>query len=58
MGRPIMDINPEWKDEVMAELDAAIARGNVEKETLEVMKELLKGAKARVSISEYFKDQE
>lgn len=53
-----MDINPEWRDEVMAELDKAIARGNVEKETLEVMKELLKGAKPRISMSAYFDEQE
>ena len=50
-----MDVNPEWTDEVIAELDKAIERGNVNEETLELMKELLKGAKARVSISEYFK---
>lgn len=53
-----MDVNKEWKDEIMAELDRAIVRGNVDKDTLKVMKELLKGAKARVSISEYFNDQE
>ena len=53
-----MDINSEWKDEVMAELDKAIQRGNVDEETLKLMKELLKGAKARVSISEYFNEQE
>jgi len=50
-----MDVNPEWTDEICAELDKAIKRGNVDEETLELMKELLKGAKARVSISEYFK---
>ena len=50
-----MDVNPEWTDEIIAELDKAIERGNVDGETLELMKELLKGAKARVSISEYFK---
>ena len=50
-----MDVNPEWKDDVLYELDKAIQRGNVDKDTLQVMKELLKGARARVSISEYFK---
>lgn len=50
-----MDVNPEWTDEFMAEIDKTIERGNVSKETLELMKELLKGAKARVSISEYFR---
>lgn len=50
-----MDVNPEWTDEVIAELDKTIKRGNVDEATLELMKELLKGAKARVSISEYFK---
>ena len=50
-----MDVNPEWTDEVCAELDETIKRGNVDEETLELMKELLKGAKAKVSISEYFK---
>jgi len=53
-----MNVNSEWKDEVMAELDKAIQRGNVDEDTLKVMKELLKGAKARVSISEYFNDQD
>ena len=52
-----MDINQEWKDEVMAELDKAINRGNVDKETLKVMKELLKGAKARISMAAYFDEQ-
>ena len=50
-----MDVKQEWKDEVLYEIDKAIQRGNVNKDTLQVMKELLKGAKARVSISEYFK---
>jgi hypothetical protein len=50
-----MDVKQEWKDEVLYEIDKAIQRGNVDKDTLQVMKELLKGAKARVSISEYFK---
>ena len=49
-----MDVNQEWTEEFLTELDKAINRGNVDKETLELMKELLKGAKARVSISEYF----
>lgn len=53
-----MEINSEWKDEVMAELDKAIQRGNTDPDTLKVMKELLKGAKARKSISEYFNEQE
>ncbi len=50
-----MDVKQEWKDEILYEIDKAIQRGNVDKDTLQVMKELLKGAKARVSISEYFK---
>jgi len=50
-----MDVKQEWKDDVLYELDKAIQRGNVNKDTLQVMKELLKGARARVSISEYFK---
>jgi len=50
-----MDVKQEWKDEILYEIDKAIQRGNVNKDTLQVMKELLKGAKARVSISEYFK---
>ena len=53
-----MDVKQEWKDEVLYEIDKAIQRGNVDEDTLQVMKELLKGAKARVSISEYFKDQD
>ncbi len=50
-----MDVNQEWTKEFLGELDKTINRGNVDKMTLELMKELLKGAKARVSISEYFK---
>jgi len=50
-----MDVKQEWRDEILYELDKAIQRGNVDKDTLQVMKELLKGAKARVSITEYFK---
>jgi hypothetical protein len=54
-----MDVNfDELKENLLSELDKTINRGNVDAETLELMKELLKGAKARVSISEYFKDQE
>jgi len=53
-----MDVNKEWTDEVIAEIDKTIQRGNIDKTTLELMKELLKGAKARVSISEYFNDQD
>jgi len=50
-----MDVNPEWRDEILYEIDKAIQRGKADEDTLKVMKELLKGAKARVSISEYFK---
>lgn len=53
-----MDVNKEWKDEVLAEIDKAIQRGNVDKETLELMKELVKNAKLKTSMTEYFKDQE
>jgi len=53
-----MDVNNEWTDEFITEIDKTIERGNVDKETLELMKELLKGAKARMSISEYFNEQE
>ena len=53
-----MDVNKEWTDDVIAEIDKAIQRGNVEPETLELMKELLKGAKVRASMSEYVKEQE
>ena len=54
-----MDVNvdKEWTDEVMAEIDKAIKRGNVDKETLELMKELLKGARLSVSIQAYYEDQ-
>jgi hypothetical protein len=52
-----MDVKQEWKDEVLYEIDKAIQRGNVDKDTLQVMKELLKGAKARVSMTEYFKQE-
>ena len=53
-----MDVKQEWKDEILYEIDRAIQRGNTDENTLKVMKELLKGAKARVSISEYFKDRD
>ena len=52
---PNMDVNPEWTNEIITELDKTIERGNVDETTLKLMKELLKGAKVRVSISEYFK---
>jgi len=53
-----MDVNQEWTKEFIAELDKTINRGNVDETTLELMKELLKGAKARVSISDYFNEQD
>jgi len=53
-----MDVNQDWKNSVLDQLDAAIKRGNVDKETLELMKELLKNAKLKTSITEYFKDQD
>lgn len=54
-----MDVNvDDLKENFMEELDKTINRGNVDVETLELMKELLKGAKARVSISEYFNEQD
>lgn len=52
-----MDVNDSWKENLLTELDKTIKRGYVDEATLELMKELLKGAKARVSISEYFNDQ-
>ena len=54
-----MDVNvDDLKENLMSELDKTINRGNIDKETVELMKELLKGAKARVSISEYFNEQD
>jgi len=53
-----MNVDKEWTDGVIAEIDKAIQRNNVDTTTLELMKELLKGAKARVSMSEYFNEQE
>ena len=53
-----MDVNNEWKENFLTELDKTADRGNVSKETIDVMKELLKGAKARISISEYFNEQD
>jgi len=53
-----MDVNKEWTDDFIAEIDKTIQRGNVKKETLELMKELLKGAKVKTSIAEYVKEQE
>ena len=52
-----MDINDEFKDDFLAKIDDAIERGNVDTETLKLMKELLKGAKLRSSISAYYEDQ-
>jgi hypothetical protein len=57
-GGQTMDVNEEWKNNFITEIDKTINRGNVDKETLEVMKELLKGAKARISMAEYFNEQE
>lgn len=52
-----MNVNKEWTNEFITELDRTIERGNVDKETLELMKELLKAAKLRTSITEYVKEQ-
>lgn len=53
-----MKVDKEWTDDIIQELDKTINRGNVDKETLELMKELLKGARLRSSIVEYSQDQE
>jgi hypothetical protein len=53
-----MDVNKEWTDDFITELDKTIQRGNVDADIIELMKELLKGAKARISISEYFNEQD
>lgn len=53
-----MNVNKEWTDDFIQELDKTINRGNVDKETLELMKELLKGARLRSSMTEYSQDQE
>ena len=52
-----MDIDKKWKEDFLAQLDKTIERGSVNKETLELMKELLKNAKLKSSITEYYKDQ-
>lgn len=52
-----MEVNQEWTNELIAGLDKTIQRGNVDEATLELMKELLKGAKARISISDFFNEQ-
>ncbi len=53
-----MEVNDQWKKDFIGELDKTINRGNVDVETLELMKELLRGAKVRSSMSEYFNDLE
>jgi hypothetical protein len=53
-----MNVNEEWANEFITEIDKTIKRGNVDEATLELMKELLKNAKLKTSITEYFKDQE
>lgn len=53
-----MNVDKEWTDDFITELDKTINRGNVDKETLELMKELLKSARVRASMGGYIKDQE
>jgi hypothetical protein len=53
-----MDVDNQWKENFIGELDKTIDRGNVDTTTLELMKELLKGTRTRVSISEYFREQD
>jgi hypothetical protein len=51
-----MDVE-KWKEELEASINQAIERGNVDQETLEVMRELLRSAKSS-SITEFYKDQQ
>jgi hypothetical protein len=50
-----MDTDQKWTEEVIEEIDKTIARGNVDKDTLELMKELLRDSKVQTSITAYFK---
>jgi hypothetical protein len=45
----------EIYDKLINEIDKTIDRGNVDKETLEFMKEILNNSKNKCSITEYFK---
>ena len=47
-----MDVKQERTDEFITELDKTIQRDNLDKETLELIKELLKGAKAKAKSKE------
>ena len=51
-----MDVE-KYKEELESIINQAIERGNVDQETLEVMRELLKNAKS-TSITEFYKDQQ
>jgi len=55
-----MDVEKLWgtkKSELLNNINKTIETGGVDKETLELMKELLKATNVKISINEYFKDQ-
>ena len=55
-----MDNEQLWgskKSELLDNINETIKFGNVDKEVLEVMKELLEVTNVKISISDYFKDQ-
>lgn len=55
-----MDVEKLWvtkKSELLSNINKTIESGNVDKEILEVMKELLEVTNVKISISEYFKEQ-
>jgi hypothetical protein len=49
-----MGTTKEWTNEFIEEINKTIARGNVDKDVLELMKELLKDSKVQTSIIAYF----
>ncbi len=56
-----MDNEKVWctkKSELLSNINKTIESGSENNDVLEVMKELLEVVKVKVSINEYFKDQE
>ena len=54
-----MDNEQLWgtkKSELLSNIDKTIKSGNVSKEVLEIMKDLLEVTNVKTSISEYFND--
>ncbi len=54
------DIERIWEEkklDLIDNIDSAMESGETDKDTLEIMKEFVKGTKVKSSIGDYFKEQ-